>query len=250
MRSDSRARLARTLGALGVFAEGRRHGEEALRLASLDGRGQTLITAYACLGELYLAQGDLGHAICVLERGLAFCRAAGDQTWLGGIMAALGSAYTLQGCLAQGHALLEEAISESLRTDTHRKVFWTRLSEICRLEGRCDEALQYARQALDLARQYKERANEARALHQLGTVYAHRAPPDVTQAEAHYREALDLAEELGMRPLQAHCHRGLGTLYAKLGQREQSGAALSIAIELYSAMEMTFWLSEAKAALA
>ena len=35
--------LARTLGQLGAFAEGRRHGEEALRLATLDGRGQTPI---------------------------------------------------------------------------------------------------------------------------------------------------------------------------------------------------------------
>ena len=130
MRSDSRARLARTLGVLGVFAEGRRHGEEALRLATLDGRGQTPVIAHACLGELYLAQGDVAHTIRVLERGLALCRASGDQTWLGGIMAALGAAYTLQGRLAEGRGLLEEATSESLRTGTHRQVFWTRLSEI------------------------------------------------------------------------------------------------------------------------
>ena len=53
-----------------------------------------------------------------------------------------------------------------------------------------------------------------------------------------------------MRPLVAHCHRGLGTLYAKLGQREQARAALTTAIELYHAMEMTFWLPEAEATLA
>src|SRR5262249_28328785 len=39
VRIESRAWLARTLGARGVFAEGRRHGEEALRLATLEGRG-------------------------------------------------------------------------------------------------------------------------------------------------------------------------------------------------------------------
>ena len=53
-----------------------------------------------------------------------------------------------------------------------------------------------------------------------------------------------------MRPLQAHCHRRLGTLYAKLGQREQTRAELSIAIELYKAMGMTLWLPQAEAALA
>jgi hypothetical protein len=53
-----------------------------------------------------------------------------------------------------------------------------------------------------------------------------------------------------MRPLQAHCHRGLGTLDAVTGQREQAHAELSSAIDLYRAMEMTFWLPQAEAALA
>ena len=59
-----------------------------------------------------------------------------------------------------------------------------------------------------------------------------------------------LAKELSMCPLQAHCHRGLGTLYAKIGRREQAHAALSTAIDLYSAMDMTFWLPQEEAALA
>ena len=124
------------------------------------------------------------------------------------------------------------------------------LSEVCRLAGRGEEAWQHARQALDLARQHKERGDEALALHQLGVVHAHADPPDAAQAEAHYQQALALAEELGMRPLQAHCHRGLGTLYATTGQREQARAELSTAIELYRAMDMTFWLPQAEAALA
>jgi hypothetical protein len=53
-----------------------------------------------------------------------------------------------------------------------------------------------------------------------------------------------------MSPLLAHCHRGLVTLYAQLGQREQAHTELSAAIELYRAMDMTFWLPEAEAALA
>jgi len=84
----------------------------------------------------------------------------------------------------------------------------------------------------------------------LGDIAAHRDPPEVEEAEASYRQALALAEELGMRPLQAHCHRGLGTLYAATGQREQARTDLSAAIDLYQAMEMTFWLPEAEAVLA
>jgi tetratricopeptide (TPR) repeat protein len=239
------------LGYLGAFTEGRRHGEEALRLATLEGRGATPVTAHGCLGELYLTQGDLEQAIRVYDQGLAFCRASGNRSgfWRV-IVGGMGYAAALQGRLAEGRALLEEIISEESRTDARQapqRVAW--LSEVCRLAGHGEEAWQYARQALDLARQLKERRNEALALHQLGVVQAHADPPDAEQAEIHYQQALTLAVELGMRPLQAHCHLGLGTLYAKAGWQEQARAALSVAIELYRTMDMTFWLPRAEAML-
>jgi tetratricopeptide (TPR) repeat protein len=153
---------------------------------------------------------------------------------------------------AEGRVLLEEGISESLRTGGLRglayRVAW--LSEVCRLTGRGEEAWQHARQALDLARQHKEHGDEAVALHQLGVVYAHAAPPDIAQAEAHYQQALALAEELGMRPLQAHCYHGLGRLYHQTGRAAQARAALTTAIDLYRAMDMTLWLPQAEAVLA
>jgi class 3 adenylate cyclase/tetratricopeptide (TPR) repeat protein len=251
-RIGSQAWLARTLGQLGAFAEGQRHGEEALRLATLEGRGTTPIVAHAWVGHLYLVKGDMEHVIRVCDQGLALCRASGIRNILPQIVACLGYAYALQGRLAEGCVLLEEGISEGIRTGAMlglpARVAW--LSEVCRLAGRGEEAWQHARQALDLARQQKARGEEAHALHQLGTVHAHADPPDAAQAETYYQQALTLAEALGMRPLQAHCHRGLGTLYAATGQREQARTALSTAIEMYRAMEMTFWLPETEAALA
>jgi class 3 adenylate cyclase/tetratricopeptide (TPR) repeat protein len=249
-RIQARTWLARTLTELGVFAEGRHHGEAALRLATLEGRGNTPIAAHAWLGLLYLAKGDLKAAMRVLEQGLALCRASGNRVELRPVAAGLGYAYALQGRLAEGRALVEEALSESIRTGGRPVAYWMRLSEVCRLAGQAGEAWQHARQALDLARHHTERGTEAHALHQLGVVHAHAGPPDVEQAEASYQEALALAEELGMRPLQAHCHRGLGTLYAETGRREQARAELTTALALYRDMDMTFWLPQTEAALA
>lgn len=53
-----------------------------------------------------------------------------------------------------------------------------------------------------------------------------------------------------MRPLVAHCHLGLGRLYGQTGHGEEARAALATAIDLYRAMDMTFWLPQAEAALA
>src|SRR4029450_8547822 len=134
-----------------------------------------------------------------------------NRAWLQPIAAGLGYAAALQGHLAEGHALLEEAISESIRTGAmgqqSRWVAW--LSEVCRLAGHGEEAWQHACQALDLARQHKARGDEALALHQLGVVQAHADPPHDPPRVAHYQRAQRLAEALGMRPLVAHCHLGL-----------------------------------------
>src|SRR5262249_43662659 len=124
------------------------------------------------------------------------------------------------------------------------------LGEAQRLAGYLEEAHALAERTLALTRVHQERGHEAYALRLLGDIAARREPPEHGQAEAHYQQALALAEELGMRPLQAHCHRGLGTLYAATGQREQARAELSMAVEMYRGMEMTFWLPETEAALA
>src|SRR4029453_704442 len=207
VRLHSQAWLAWTLSELGAFAEGRRHGEEALRLATLEGRGAAPAVAHAFIGELYLAQGDLEHAMRGFEQGLGLCRASGNRNMLPLIGPGLGYASALQGRRTEGRALLEEGIGESMRTGGRLgvayRVAW--LSEVCRLAGRGEEAWQHAHQALDLARQQKARGHEALALHQLGVVYAHAAPPDVAPAEVYYQQALALAEVLGMRPLVAHC---------------------------------------------
>ena len=96
VRIQSRAWLAWTLSDLGAFAEGRRHGEEALRLTMLESRGDTPILVHGCLGRSYLIQGDLDHAIQVLDQGLALCRTADNRTNLRPIATSLGYAAALQ----------------------------------------------------------------------------------------------------------------------------------------------------------
>ena len=104
--------------------------------------------------------------------------------------------------------------------------------------------------ALNKKNDNQERGHQAYALRLLGDIAARHNPAEIEPASTYYRQALALTDELGMRPLQAHCHRGLGTLYATSGQPEQARAELSTAIEMYRAMEMTFWLPQAEVALA
>jgi tetratricopeptide (TPR) repeat protein len=165
---------------------------------------------------------------------------------------ALGAAYILAGRVADAVSLLTQAMEQAAATERVdlQALCSLSLGEAQMLSGRLEEAHALAERALALAHAHQERGNQAYALRLLGDIAARRDPPENAPAGAHYRQALALAEALGMRPLVAHCHLGLGTLYAKIDQRDQARAELSAAIDLYSAMEMTFWLPQAEAALA
>ena len=194
--------------------------------------------------------GEPDRAIPILERGLDLCRVWDIRFWFPLLASPLGYAYALSGPVAEALPLQEQAMEHSMAMGITGgyALYAARLSESYRLTGRLEDASALAEQAVALARAYKERGHEAYALRLLGEQAA--ASDSPLEAEAYYHQALALADELPMRPLQAHCHRGLGTLYAKIGQREPARAGLSAAIALYRAMEMTFWLPQAEAALA
>ena len=249
----SRAYLAWCHAELGTFAEGSALGEEGLRIAEAVDHPASLMIASWGIGLLSLRQGDLPRALPLLERAVGICQEADLPIWFPLMAAALGAAYTLAGRVADAVPLLTQAMEQSDcngNSGRHQALCRLSLGEAQLLAGRLEEAHALAERALALAREHQERGHEAYALRLLGDIAARHESPARDQAEAHYRQALTLADELGMRPLVAHCHLGLGTLYLKIGRPEQARAELSAAIALYRAMEMTFWLPQAEAALA
>jgi tetratricopeptide (TPR) repeat protein len=246
--------LARCHAELGSFAEGSTLGEAGLRMAEAVAHPRSLMFASWGVGLLSLRQGDLHRALPRLERAVAICQEANlaSKILFPLMAAALGGAYALCGRVADAVPLLTQAREQSTATEmvTYRALGRLSLGEAQLLVGHREEAYALAEGALALARAHQERGNQAYAFRLLGEIHAHRDPPQDESAEGYYRQALALAKELGMRPLQAHCHRGLGTLYAQIGRRKHAHAELSTAIELYHAMEMTFWLPQAEAALA
>jgi tetratricopeptide (TPR) repeat protein len=241
----SRVYLSWSLAELGGFAEGVAKGEEGVRIAEAADHPFSLIWAYVGIGHLYLRKGDFHRSIPVLERGFGLCQDWHIPALFPTVASTLGVAYALSGRVTEALPLLEQAASQGRRGH-----WFARLSEAYLLAGRTEDALERAQRALDLSRDYKQRGYQAYALRLLGEIAAQRYPPKVAPVEAYYRQALALAETLGMRPLQAHCHHGLGQLYHQTGRAEQACTALSTAVELYRAMDMTFWLPQAEAALA
>jgi tetratricopeptide (TPR) repeat protein len=248
----SRAWLASCQAELGRFTEGTALGDEGLQIAeAVDHPGSCMIASWG-RGLLALRHGDLPRALPLLERAIGVCQDVVFQIYAPLMTPALGAAYAWSGRVADAILLLTQALEQATGRNLEglQALCCLSLGEAQMLAGHLEEAHALTESALALAREHQERGNEAYALSLLGDIAARREPPEREQAEAHDQQALALAEELGMRPLQAHGHRGLGTLYATIGQREQARAALSMAVEMYQSMEMTFWLPETEAALA
>jgi class 3 adenylate cyclase/tetratricopeptide (TPR) repeat protein len=248
----SRTYLSFCLAEVGAFAKGIAVGEECLHIAETVQHPVSLVQAYRGVGQPYLRQGNLHQALPVLERSVGLCEEADLPFHFSLLALSLGAAYVLCGRVDEAVRLLERALEQATSSSTlpirNGQLFT--LGEAHLHAGRLEEARTLAAPALEYFRTHQERGHEAYALRLLGDIAAHREPPQVEEAEASYRQALALADELGMRPLMAHCHLGLGTLYARTGQQEQARAELAAAIDLYRAMEMTFWLPQAEATLA
>jgi tetratricopeptide (TPR) repeat protein len=235
-----------------MFAAGCVLGEEGLRIAEEATHPGSRMLASWGIGLLALHQGDLPRALPLLEQAVSLCQDADLPFYFPQIAPALGVAYALSGRVAAAIPLLTQALEQAIAMEVifFQALCHLSLAEVQVLAGRMEEAQVLAERELALTRERQERGHQAYAMHLLGEIAARRDPSEGEPAEAHYRQALALADELGMRPLQAHCHLGLGTLYTQIGRPEQARTELSVAIELYRTMGMTFWLKRAETVLA
>jgi tetratricopeptide (TPR) repeat protein len=244
----ARAFLARALAELGVFDEGRLHGQEAIRLAEALDHPFSLIWASLNLGRLEGLRGEYIRAIMPLERAVTLSQ-EWDIAYLTPIvLAALGHVYARSGRVEEGVSWLQKALAgyTSAGIGYLHSMSTVQLGEAHLLAGRVEEAWEFGTRAMVLARERGERGHEAWAHLLLGETSSHRDCPDLAAAEAHYATSTALALELGMRPLIAHCRFGVGKLHGRAGDKRAT-EHLTTATNLFREMGMQFWFEKAEA---
>jgi class 3 adenylate cyclase/tetratricopeptide (TPR) repeat protein len=243
----ARAFLARVLAELGVFDEGREHGEEAVRLAEAVDHPFSLIWACLNLGRLEALRGEFMRAITLLERAVTLSQEWNIAYLIPIALAALGDVYVRSGRVDEGVSWLQQALAgyASAGIGYLRSMSMAQLGEAHLLAGRLEQAWDFGTRALVLARECGERGHEA-WVHRLLGETASRRCPDVAAAEVHYASSKALAVELGMRPLLAHCHFGLCKLHGQTGHRRAT-EDLTAVLSLFHEMGMRFWFEQAEA---
>ena len=242
----SRTWLVLCLSELGGFEEALRRAQEAVELAQSVDHPFSLTSAFAGLGRIHLRRGHLDEAIPALERALELSTRWSIGLWAPILGSVLGYGYALCGRLREGIALLEGAVQqqERIKQMTGHALRMASLAEAYLLDGQVAAARALGPRALALAREQKERGNEAYALRLLAILEEPGAA-----AETHYRDAISLAEELGMRPLQARCLLGLGRFQGRHGARQAAAGTLTTAVGLLREMDLGIWRHEGETAL-
>ena len=242
--------LVYCLAEQGAFDEGIACSNEGVQIAEEADHPNSLAIGCLATGRLYLGKGELDKATSVLERGLTLCRSTHIALVFPAVAAALGYTYTLAGRVGEALRLLKRVRQMSpLATPLSSLVdVWLADAFLC--AGRLEDARVLAGRALAFSGNRKERGNQAWTLQLLGEIAAHSLSSEVKPAQDHYGQALALAHGHGMRPLLAHCRLGLGLLYSCTGSVGQAQDTLAEAITLFWAIDMTFRLRRAEAALA
>ena len=98
--------------------------------------------------------------------------------------------------------------------------FYNDLSELYRVLGRIDQAMELCNQALSFSKDIGDRKGEAKALNNLANIYVDLGYQE--QAYQYYQKALEMYGELGERRWEGNALNGLAWICRSFGQREEA----------------------------
>jgi class 3 adenylate cyclase/tetratricopeptide (TPR) repeat protein len=243
----TRGFLVMSLAELGRFREAAGHEAQMLQLAAATKHAHTIGWAHLSASKLHLLRGDWAKACELLEQwvnmpatldvAVLLPWAVASAAWT---LAEIGDATGALRRVRESEEHLERQAGKGVFA--HRAWSYHAVARSCLALGRLEEAQRFGHRSLESSQHQPGFAAHARRL--LGDLAIHPDRFDAESAAAHYQAALELAEPRGMRPLAAYCHFGIGRLYRRSGNAEAARQHLTAAKNMFSEMDMGFWLAQ------
>ncbi|TMQ27662.1 MAG: tetratricopeptide repeat protein [Deltaproteobacteria bacterium] len=211
-----------------------------------------LATAHCALAQFYIDVGKAPAALRAAAPALQYARDAGDALLEAEVLRLRAAIARLVGNAEESLRLAEQALGLCDRPGdgrpdpsvlTARATILTQRGATLWNMGRLEAAIESYAEALVIYRALGKGRQEARALNNMGMVFA--ALGEYEEALAHYKSALKLDQELGDRSHIAQKLANIGQCYSDLGDTERAESYLGKAMRL---AEQTGDLSAAAAA--
>ncbi len=165
-----------------------------------------------------------------LVRGVQAAGAAAEPELAACCALAAAEVFQFQGPFSDGVALLQGLLDQSVCPGTRERLYRSG-GDLLRNVGRKEEAYEYFRQALAIAREVGNRRGEGRALDLLGLdVYQ---GGRIAEALEHYQQTLAIHREVGDRVLEGRAIGRIGYIYREQGLRAEALDYARQAIGIY-----------------
>lgn len=241
--------LASAYTECGEFKEAERWGRKGLEVAETLNHPGMILFAHWLLGRMEMKRGNWGQGEKKLLRMIEPSRHYEWTSQYADGTALLGLAAYRQGRTKKGLAQIVEAIRTLEPVGTvgwmpFLPLWYGRLAQLNAEQGRWTEAVTFLEKCMELDYEWnpgRVNCEMAQAL-----MAAHQAPNDWETAEAHVETALLLAEKLDLRPDLAVGHLEYVKLLVEKDDVERAKGQLQFATNLFTEMEMIWWLEQAE----
>jgi tetratricopeptide (TPR) repeat protein len=184
--------------------------------------------------------GDWHEQVAAQTVALTAARTQADRPGQAHVHRQLGRAHSQLGCCDDARLHLQRALElfAELQDRPNQAQVHINLARVLETEGRHDEAIDHDERSLDLYREAGHLAGQARALNNLGWMYAQRAngdPTDLAYGETLCRESLSLHERLGNRHGTATAWETLGFVHQRAGRHEPAADCYLRAVAMFRA---------------
>lgn len=187
-------------------------------------------SAYLNLGVALWFVDDLPQAHDALLKSLQHASKGENPHSRAGSLVLLGQVFLIQGKIQQALAYAQDALDlfRLIQNSVGEALALSTIGRVHRHQRNLTEALAYARDALNLFHQSRVSIGEAEEYIHVGNVYS--AQGNLTEAMKSFQEALRLSREIGSESeISAYLH--IGHLYQAQGKLSQAQVSYQVALE-------------------
>jgi class 3 adenylate cyclase/tetratricopeptide (TPR) repeat protein len=236
----SRTWLVSVLAECGDFRAGMTQAKRALEISEKAEHPLSQVLGWLSIGHVLRRKGEIDGAIGALERGMGLCGRYALPLWRLRLLSSLGIAYACSGRVTEGLELAQQALTEgeSMELMVDQPMFLVHLGLTSLIGERTENALIYAKRALDLAMAHEGKGDEAWARFLIGRACLALKCDATEESRKELGTALDLAIACEARPLVAFCQTALGEIQSRCGETVEAQKLTAAADAVYKELDM------------
>ena len=239
--------LCGSYGLTGDIKKALSHGEHAIKLSEETGDLSRKANAHVWLGSAYLSHGNWGKAIEASKLTIEIAQPFGEMVLVISGTTLLGYSLFMNGRHKEGLLKMKKSVEmlEESKIYLLYPMLYGMLAYCCAQKGLMEEAEMHANKCMKWSPK-GWKGWEGLGYYALALVKAEKTASDPKEVDETIKKGLQLCKERGLQPYLAQGYFEYGLILLKRNNKNESLKYLSKATEIFTKLNMTWWLEQAK----